>query len=278
MTRNLGNLFENAHFVWPHKPWHHPLALNLEITVTLNQIVCGPSILWSHIHGLIVVGGRGDDDEEVKTVQRLVEGDNALLSWQSLPDMFVPRFCPSVCLWKDQKSSRYEESELLIVGGGWNGKEGALRSCSLYDFHSSEWNEISEMNVARSCATLIHWKFRNKSVVVGGEEERASRSVEEYDLIKDQWLKLPDLKHPHRKWPSVWIDNSVLYGSYGGILCVAGDNVGGGADQKNHSELGTVEIFDGRDSAQKWQSVARLNSFFQSDVYKNKVFRRMVCC
>eukprot|EP01084_Bolivina_argentea_P209662 357084_1 len=242
----------------------------------MNMITYGSGIIYSHIHGLIVVGGKNDNNKSLDCVQRLIndgKGDN-ILKWECLPNMDARRYCPGICLWEDMKSMNYKEKELLIISGGSNKIDGDLKSCSIYDFNRSEWHEISDMNVNRSFSTLIHWKYRDKCITVGGLSDMASKSVEEYDLIKDQWYKLPSLNNKHRKQPNVWIDNSLLYNSYHGILCVAG----GGDNNINNGHLGSIEILDVRDSKNKWQIVGHLNSFFQSDMYKQKVFRRVVCC
>jgi len=243
----------------------------------IGQLVYGSAIVYSHMHGLIVCGGRNDDDVAVDSMQHLVAGDNAkILKWQALPSMHTARYCPSICLWEDMKAINYHESELLIVAGGCNETDGDLNTCSIYDFHSGEWNEISSTNVARSCSTLVHWKYRNKCVIVGGSNN-ACKSVEQYDLIKDTWVTLPTLNEPHRNYPCVWIDNSLLYGSYHGLLCVCGDGAKKDA-QHMQDGLGHIEILDVRDSANKWQTVAHLSSFFMNDEYKTKYCRRLVCC
>ena len=251
----------------------------------MNDILYGSSVIYSHIYGLIVCGGKDDENNSVNIIQRLTpsskDDNNNILKWQYLPKMFEKRYNPSICIWKDMKSMNYNESEILIISGGNNEINGDLNSCSIYDFNSREFHEISDMNIARSSHSLIHWKYRNKCIAVGGinKDNSSSKSIEEYDLIKDQWYKLPNMKESHRIHPCVWIDNSLLYNSYNGVLCVCGDdscNSANSFDSTNENGLGCIEILDARSN--KWQTVAHLSSFFQSDQYKNKVFRRAICC
>ena len=256
----------------------------------MNDILYGSAAIYSNIYGLIVCGGKNDENITVNTIQQLTKSkqikdkDNNILKWQYLPKMFKQRYCPSICVWKDMKSINYNESQLLIVSGGWNEQNGHLKACSIYDFNSCEFHQISDMNIARSSHSLIHWKFRNKCIVVGGINKNnfASKSIEQYDLIKDVWTNLPNLNESHGKHPCVWVDNSLLYHSYNGILCVCGDNNNNNNNHNNNNHnnngLGSIEILDVRDSRNKWQTVTHLSSFFQSDQYKNKVFRRMISC
>ena len=80
--------------------------------------------------------------------------------------------------------------ENIYVMGGYDGND-TLRTCEIYNPPSNSWSSIEPMNVARSNAGAA---FLNRKIfVVGGWDGVSLSSVEYYDLVTSEWVRVNSL-------------------------------------------------------------------------------------
>ncbi|XP_065676838.1 kelch-like protein 12 isoform X1 [Hydra vulgaris] len=81
----------------------------------------------------------------------------------------------------------------IYVMGGYDGHD-TLRSCEFFSISGNEWVSIEPMSVARSNAGAI---FMNRKIyVVGGWDGVSLNSVEYYDLVTHEWVRISSLPRP----------------------------------------------------------------------------------
>ena len=121
-----------------------------------------------------------------------------------------------------------EESEIFLVGG-WRGWPEGLSS-GLHKFNLEDWTftTLSSMNEVRSSHAVT--KIGKMIYALGGSGSGGweVRTVERYDITKDQWTDCGEMKDP-RSGAGVAALNGLIY-------------VIGGFNQSGH--LSSVEIFD----------------------------------
>ena len=88
------------------------------------------------------------------------------------------------------------EHAKLIVAGGWSKKKKNLQTAEIYDMTTNQWQYIAPMNVPRSRCVAMEWTSIDRVGVIGGWGND-TKVVEYYDSNKNQWYRLPDLKHEH---------------------------------------------------------------------------------
>ena len=135
--------------------------------------------------------------------------------------------------------------KLFVCGGWWNNRN--LSTCCLYDFDNEEWSDLRDMNNSHQCPGICEWKQRGNKIIVGGGFPD-NKDVEEYDMHKDKWVDLPNLNKKHHTYPAILSMDNLL-------ICI------GGVHTANH-ELGFVEFYDPRDSANKWFYVDTVEKYF----------------
>jgi len=81
----------------------------------------------------------------------------------------------------------------LYVMGGYDGHD-TLRTCEVYNITSNEWHSIEPMNTARSNAGAAY--LNRKIFVVGGWDGVSLNSVEYYDLVTHEWIRITSLPRP----------------------------------------------------------------------------------
>jgi len=81
----------------------------------------------------------------------------------------------------------------IYVMGGYDGHD-TLRTCEIYNMTRNEWTSIEPMNTARSNAGAAH--INRKIFVVGGWDGVSLNSVEYYDLVTHEWVRVTSLPRP----------------------------------------------------------------------------------
>ena len=81
----------------------------------------------------------------------------------------------------------------IFVMGGYDGHD-TLRTCEVYNITGNEWRNIEPMNTARSNAGAA---YKNRKIfVVGGWDGVSLNSVEYYDLVTHEWMRVSSLPRP----------------------------------------------------------------------------------
>lgn len=81
----------------------------------------------------------------------------------------------------------------IFVMGGYDGHD-TLRTCEVYSMVRNEWSSIEPMNTARSNAGATY--MNRKIYVVGGWDGVSLNSVEYYDLVTHEWIRITSLPRP----------------------------------------------------------------------------------
>jgi len=81
----------------------------------------------------------------------------------------------------------------IFVMGGYDGHD-TLRTCEVYNTIRNDWTAIEPMNTARSNAGAAH--SNRKIYVVGGWDGVSLNSVEYYDLVTCEWMRVSSLPRP----------------------------------------------------------------------------------
>ena len=117
----------------------------------------------------------------------------------------------------------------------------------MYDFERKRWTILKEMNHSHQSGGICEWKDRgNKIIVAAGYD--TNKVVEEYDLQKNVWIDLPELNNKHPTYPALMTSDNILFCIGGGSYFV--------------DDLGCIELYDARDSANKWHYVDTVSKYF----------------
>eukprot|EP01084_Bolivina_argentea_P168936 292871_1 len=105
------------------------------------------------------------------------------------------------------------EHRLICCGGR---PDDYLEYVDLYDFEENSWTQLSKMVKPRFRSGICTEKIKRKRVYVGGGRA-ANKSVEFYDIAKNEWFLLPETNKEHSLRPMLWTENVNLVNiaSYG---------------------------------------------------------------
>ena len=204
-----------------------------------NINISGHFPIWSNNSGLLLIGG-----ESGGITQITFNGDtfetNLNIKFRD------PMMHPSALV-----STNKSGNEMLFICGAIKQRRKIVGQCCLYDFKEDEWRNLSDMKHGRECAGITGWYERGNKVIVGGGYGQWANGqvVEEYDIIKNEWTVLPLLNEPHKKYPALVTSNNIL-------LCF------GGGDYQDR-DLGAIELYDPRDSVNKWIFVDGIEKYFK---------------
>ena len=81
----------------------------------------------------------------------------------------------------------------IFVLGGYDGHD-TLRTCEVYNMGRNEWTSIEPMHTARSNAGAAY--MNRKIYVIGGWDGVSLNSVEYYDLVTHEWIRITSLPRP----------------------------------------------------------------------------------
>ena len=228
----------------------------------------GASAVYSEKHGMFVIGGK-DDQKELSVVEQwdIPRGER---EWRCLPRMSMSRYSPSCGIYS------HRGSEWIVVAGGYAQKH-VLKSCELYNVKKRQWTPIKDLNVKRYAAGCAVWKRAQSApsiVVGGGFNSAACKSVEEYDVHKQQWYRLPDTNAEHRCNPSLWVGKEYgrLFSPFCGLLCIAGNKW---EIERRGCIEGTIEFYDPREWRQQWFIAEHLSHILRNNDV-NAVVRGMI--
>lgn len=145
--------------------------------ITMRRCTCAVST-GQHVY---IIGGH-DGAQILNTIERYdVETDT--WSGADIATMTDRRSFPcAVCVNDD-----------IFVMGGYDGHD-TLRTCEVYNITHNEWSAIEAMSTARSNAGAAH--MNRKIYVVGGWDGVSLNSVEYYDLVIQEWVRVTSLPRP----------------------------------------------------------------------------------
>jgi N-acetylneuraminic acid mutarotase len=159
------------------------------------------------IDGLLYVAGglRWTEDEEYEGLRELLVYDPVAQSWDSLPDMNVPR---------DHPASGVIDGKLYVVGG-WLVTVGGYFSAltdvlEVYDPVAGEWTILSPMPTARSgaAAGVISGRLYVAGGMIGADLRTSVLEI--YDPSSDTWTTGAEMSRP-RAEGSAAVLNDKLY-------------------------------------------------------------------
>jgi len=81
----------------------------------------------------------------------------------------------------------------IFIMGGYDGHD-TLRTCEVYNISTNSWSAIEPMHTARSNAGASY--MNRKIYVVGGWDGVSLNSVEYYDLVTHEWIRITSLPRP----------------------------------------------------------------------------------
>lgn len=84
-------------------------------------------------------------------------------------------------------------NEDIYIMGGYDGHD-TLRTCEVYNIPTNTWSTIEPMHTARSNAGATY--MNRKIFVVGGWDGVSLNSVEYYDLVTHEWIRITSLPRP----------------------------------------------------------------------------------
>ena len=214
----------------------------IELPKSKNEVIfdrCG--LLTSPEFGIIIFGGIvGETQDECNNVQVLQciepeDENSAYLKWSNndiIPAMITERtnFCPIFI----------DNNKKIFISSGF----GAGNSVEVYDINNKEWTVCSDISLSRQCHAQLYDNKKERVYAVGGGFGFENKAVEYYNLYEDEWIKLPDMNHPHAYYPDAkFCDDG------NNVIMVARDYY-----QYNFANdgWGFIEMLDLREDNQKW--------------------------
>eukprot|EP01084_Bolivina_argentea_P255928 430662_1 len=192
---------------------------------------------------IICVGGLNEDFETLKDIYSLNLNAN-VLEWRKYKNDLVNNVCRSSLCWIDY-------NKLVVIGGdNHNYSYRTVSLCTFMDVNNmkNKCKYLSRMNFARNQCGSYYDRINNKIIVGGGcndsYDEKVSRSIEIYDIVKDKWIFYETLMNYTHGC------DCVVFGKNDNqnVIYVAGDWMANGLWES----FGFVEWIDLRESNVKW--------------------------
>lgn len=203
--------------------------------------------VWTETRGLLTIGGESISDPliadfgrraGISSIQLNKDGtfDNGRFRCQA--KYYADVIWPGVLVLN-------QETEKLFICGGW--RNPCERSqAEMYNLEDNAIINLKDMNHCHHSPGVCSWENNEQRiVVVGGYNE--NRFVEQYDMVKNQWIDLPKLDAKHGSYPAIWSHGEVL-------LCCGGEMAS--------DYLGCIEMLDSRDRSRKWRQIDNVQRYF----------------
>ena len=131
--------------------------------------------------------------------------NNKNWNWEKLPSMNEVRTYPPLSLIDNDNN---DESTKLIVIGGY-AANGETNTVELYDFNLKKWIKIKSCYMKAYQGGSYYHKNKKKVYLAGGQQiGRNNKNASEYlDLVKETWIKLPNMNYRHIQKPILWIED-----------------------------------------------------------------------
>ncbi|KAM3374973.1 F-box/kelch-repeat protein [Capsicum galapagoense] len=173
------------------KNWKHEITLPEFRRRRKNSGFTRPVLVMAQSMVATVNKPRGETALSSTQVYRLSVFDPENGSWYDLPPIpelidGLPRFCRVVGVGSD-----------LVVIGGCDPDTWRVMDCVfIYNFISGSWRRGSDMPGQQRLFFGCASDSDNMILVAGGhdEEKNALNSVISYDVVKDEWVTLPDME------------------------------------------------------------------------------------
>ncbi|XP_067641690.1 kelch-like protein 5 isoform X2 [Eurosta solidaginis] len=148
-------------------------------------------------HKVYVVGGKGEDDEILNSVEMYTASDG----WESINAMITPRCWATAVVF----------NEKIYVFGGHDGDD--LKSVECYNPITNNWTQCADMNEGHSNpGASVH---NGQIFVVGGcNLEEESSTVERYDAQRNEWTRICSL--------NIGCEKPYCISIYNQLWCVGG--------------------------------------------------------
>ena len=95
------------------------------------------------------------------------------------------------------------KDKLICCGG----KHDYEKQADIYDFNKKQMFQINNMNEERRCSGICMDHINKNRVYVGGGWS-SPKKFEYYDIMKDEWISLCDMKGTHKYWPCIFNDGN----------------------------------------------------------------------
>ena len=114
--------------------------------------------------------------------------------------------------WKWYKmNEKWEQTRLGVAAAFMTDDKliccGNSKYVDIFDFSTKTFTKLKNMNTERRNSGINVDVSNNQRIYVGGGSGYADNKCEYYNIIKNEWISLPDTNSKYPIWPIIWNDN-----------------------------------------------------------------------
>ena len=185
------------------------------------KAVYGIASAFSAKHGLFSVGGKDGNDihDHIYNLCFDITASETDLKWNRIGSIPKGR-CYASCVMIQNKN---DKEALFVVGGQTQARlYTGCNQVHLYEVEpqtnrqSKRGQTLKGCNISRYYAG-IEYNGYSQTVYIGGgsSETNSHKSVEYYEVAKNEWFKLPDTINDYSHYPAIWlVDQNILHIGY----------------------------------------------------------------
>eukprot|EP01083_Nonionella_stella_P077856 212824_1 len=161
-----------------------------ELKLPRLKTKCQYTSIYSEYHGLIAMGM--DRKRKQSNVYQLSFKDRVdnRYDWKALSALNCNHLYGSMCMINNDEN-------LVVLGGNDSNK------MEIYDWNTQEWNALTDIHYNTNYSGVCY-NFLHSNILICGGYGASCRKSGCYNIVKDQWFKLPQLQYKHRCYPTVF--------------------------------------------------------------------------